>query len=191
MSRGVVLLAGAAGLLSGAISMAAGAYISTKSQREVHEAQVGREREELERNPEEEKAELRVLYRLKGYSEEEAAQLVERISQDQELMLESLVRDELGLMPEIFPNPWLAGAQSGGAFLVGAFIPLVGYLFYGGMTATLVSVGISVIALFVVGALKTLFTGLSWLRSGLEMAAIGIFATVTTYWIGSMLDVGG
>ena len=191
MSRGVVLLAGAAGLLSGAISMAAGAYISTKSQREVHEAQVGREREELERNPEEEKAELRVLYRLKGYSEEEAAQLVERISQDQELMLESLVRDELGLMPEIFPNPWLAGAQSGGAFLVGAFIPLVGYLFYGGMTATLVSVGISVIALFVVGALKTLFTGLSWLRSGLEMAAIGIFATVTTYWIGSTLDVGG
>lgn len=190
VSQGVVLLAGLAGLLSGAISMAAGAYISTKSQREVYEAQVAREREELEQEPEEEKAELRTLYRLKGYSVEEAERLVERISQDQDLMLESLVRDELGLMPETFPNPWLAGAQSGGAFVVGAFIPLIGYLFFSGMTATLVSAGISIAALFVVGVLKTLFTGLSWLRSGLEMVVIGIFATAITYWIGSLLDVG-
>ena len=106
-------------------------------------------------------------------------------------MLESHVREELGLMPESFPNPWLADAQSGGAFLVGAFIPLIRYLFYGGTTTTLVSVGISVLALFVVGALKTLFTGLSWLRSGLEMVGIGIFATVATYLIGSTFDVGG
>ena len=190
VSQGVVLLAGLAGLLSGAISMAAGAYISTKSQREVYEAQVAREREELEQEPEEEKAELRTLYRLKGYSVEEAERLVERISQDRDLMLESLVRDELGLMPEAFPNPLLAGAQSGGAFVVGAFIPLIGYLFFSGMTATLVSAGISIAALFVVGVLKTLFTGLSWLRSGLEMVVIGIFATAITYWIGSLLDVG-
>jgi predicted membrane protein (TIGR00267 family) len=190
VSQGVVLLAGLAGLLSGAISMAAGAYISTKSQREVYEAQVNREREELEQDPEEEKAELRTLYRLKGYSVEEAERLVERISQDRDLMLESLVRDELGLMPEAFPNPLLAGAQSGGAFVVGAFIPLIGYLFFSGMTATVVSAGISIAALFVVGVLKTLFTGLSWLRSGLEMVVIGIFATAITYWIGSLLDVG-
>jgi len=190
VSQGVVLLAGLAGLLSGAISMAAGAYISTKSQREVYEAQVAREREELEQEPEEEKAELRTLYRLKGYSVEEAERLVERISQDQDLMLESLVRDELGLMPEAFPNPLLAGAQSGGAFVVGAFIPLIGYLFFSGMTATVVSAGISIAALFVVGVLKTLFTGLSWLRSGLEMVVIGISATAITYWIGSLLDVG-
>jgi predicted membrane protein (TIGR00267 family) len=190
VSQGVVLLAGLAGLLSGAISMAAGAYISTKSQREVHEAQVTREREELAQDPEEEKAELRTLYRLKGYSAEEAERLVERISQDQDLMLESLVRDELGLMPESFPNPWLAGAQSGGAFVVGAFIPLIGYLLFGGITATLVSVGISIAALFVVGVLKTLFTGLSWLRSGLEMVVIGILATAITYLIGSLFEVG-
>lgn len=190
VSQGVVLLAGFAGLLSGAISMAAGAYISTKSQREVYEAQVNREREELEQDPEEEKAELRTLYRLKGYSVEEAERLVERISQDGDLMLESLVRDELGLMPEAFPNPLLAGAQSGGAFVVGALIPLIGYLFFSGMTATVVSAGISIAALFVVGVLKTLFTGLSWLRSGLEMVVIGIFATAITYWIGSFLDVG-
>ena len=74
-------------------------------------------------------------------------------------------------------------------FLVGAFIPLVGYLFFNGMTAVLVSVGVSVAALFIVGALKTLFTGLAWLRSGLEMVVIGIFATVTTYLIGSLFHV--
>jgi predicted membrane protein (TIGR00267 family) len=189
VSQGVVLLAGLAGLISGAISMAAGAYISTKSQREVHEAQVTREREELAQDPEEEMAELRTLYRLKGYSAEEAERLTERISQDSDLMLESLVRDELGLMPETFPNPLLAGAQSGGAFVVGAFIPLAGYLLFSGVTATLASVGISIAALFVVGVLKTLFTGLSWLRSGLEMVGIGIFATVTTYLIGSLFDM--
>ena len=190
VSKSVVLLAGTAGLLSGAISMAAGAYISTKSQREVYEAQVRREREELMQDPEEERAELVTLHRLKGYSAEEAERLVERISQNEDLMLESLVRDELGLMPETFPNPWLAGAQSGSAFVVGALIPLIGYLLFAGMKATLVSVGISIVALFIVGVLKTLFTGLSWLRSGLEMVLIGIFATVTTYLIGGLFEVG-
>jgi predicted membrane protein (TIGR00267 family) len=187
--RGVVLLAGLAGLLAGAISMAAGAYISTKSQREVHEAEVAREREELQRDPEEEKEELRILYQLKGFSPEEAEQLVERMSQKEELFLEGLVRDELGLMPESFPHPWKTGAFSGSAFIIGAFIPLIGYLFLEGLPAVLVSVGLSIAALFLIGALKTLFTGLSWLRSGLEMVSIGLFATVITYLIGTLFRV--
>ncbi len=189
VGQAVVLLAGVAGLLSGAISMAAGAYISTKSQREVHEAQVARERQELEREPAEEKEELYTLYRLKGYSEQDARSAVDRVSQSQELMLESLVRDELGLMPESFPNPWSAGAQSGIAFVIGSFIPLIGYLFLSGRSAVLTSVGISIAALFVVGALKTLFTGLAWWRSGLEMVVIGVFATLVTYGIGGLFHV--
>jgi predicted membrane protein (TIGR00267 family) len=191
VQQSVVLLAGVAGLLSGAISMAAGAYISTKSQREVYEAQVSREREELLLEPEEEKDELRTLYRLKGYSVEEADRLVDCISQNEELMLESLVRDELGLMPETFPNPWRTGLQSGGAFVAGALVPLMGYLFFSRMTATLVSVAISIVALFLIGVLKTLFTGLPWLRSGLEMVLIGLFATVTTYLIGGLFEGSG
>jgi predicted membrane protein (TIGR00267 family) len=191
VSRSVVLLAGTAGLLSGAISMAAGAYISTKSQREVYEAQVEHEREELEQDPEEEKAELRTLYRLKGYSAEEAERIVERLSQDQDLMLESLLRDELSLMPESFPNPWMSGLQSGGAFIVGALVPLVGYVLFSGMQATLVSASVSIAVLFIIGVVKTLFTGLSWLRSGLEMVAVGVFATLTTYLIGGLFDVSG
>ncbi len=187
--RGVVLLAGIAGLLAGAISMAAGAYISSKSEKEVHEAEIAREREELELEPEEEMEELRILYQLKGFSKEEAERLVERLSEDQELMLESLVRDELGLMPESFPNPWKAGAFSGLAFIVGAFVPLISYFFLGGLEAVLVSAGLSIAALFVIGVLKTLFTGLSWLRSGLEMVGIGLFATVITYLIGTLFGV--
>jgi predicted membrane protein (TIGR00267 family) len=93
-------------------------------------------------------------------------------------------------MPETFPNPWLAGLQSGGAFVVGALVPLIGYIFFGGMTATLVSVAISIVALFLVGVLKTLFTGLPWLRSGLEMVLIGVFATITTYLIGGLFEGG-
>ncbi len=187
--RGVVLLAGIAGLLAGAISMAAGAYISSKSEKEVYEAEIAREREELELEPEEEMEELRILYQLKGFSQEEAERLVERLSEDQELMLEGLVRDELGLMPESFPNPWKAGAFSGIAFIVGAFVPLISYFFLGGLEAVLVSTGLSIVALFVIGVLKTLFTGLSWLRSGLEMVIIGLFATVITYLIGTLFEV--
>jgi len=178
-----------AGLLAGAISMAAGAYISTKSEREVYEAEVARERQELEEDPEEEKEELRILYELKGFSQPEAERLVARMSQDQELMLEGLLRDELGLMPERFPNPWKAGAFSGGAFVVGAVIPLMAYLFLEGLQAVVASAGFSVAALFVIGALKTLFTGHSWWRSGLEMVGIGLFATVVTYLIGTLFGV--
>ncbi len=187
--RGMVLLAGVAGLLAGAISMAAGAYISSKSEREVHEAEVAREREEMERDPEEEKEELRILYQLKGFSPDEAERLVERMSQESELFLEGLVRDELGLMPESFPNPWRAGAFSGGAFILGAVVPLMAYFFLEGMPAVLLSAALSVVALFVIGVLKTLFTGLPWLKSGLEMVAIGLLATASTYLIGKVLGV--
>jgi predicted membrane protein (TIGR00267 family) len=92
-------------------------------------------------------------------------------------------------MPESFPNPWVSGLQSGGAFVVGALVPLVGYVFFSGMQATLVSASVSVAVLFIIGVVKTLFTGLSWLRSGLEMVAIGVVATLTTYLIGSLFDV--
>jgi len=187
--RMVILLAGVAGMLAGTISMAAGAYISTKSEREVYEAEVAREQQELEENPEEEKEELRILYQLKGFSREEAERLVERMSQDRELMLEGLLRDELGLMPERFPNPWKAGAFSGGAFVVGAVIPLMSYLFLEGLPAVVASAGFSAAALFVIGVVKTLFTGRSWWRSGLEMVGIGLFATVITYLIGTLFGV--
>lgn len=171
--RGVVLLAGIAGLLAGAISMAAGAYISSKSEKEMYEAEIARESEELELEPEEEKEELCILYQLKVFSQNEAARLV---------------RDELGLMPESFPNPWRAGAFSGIAFTVGAFIPLIAYFFLGGLAAVLASAGLSIAALFVIGVLKTLFTGLPCLRSGLEMVGIGLFATVITYLIDNLFE---
>jgi len=92
-------------------------------------------------------------------------------------------------MPESFPNPWKAGAFSGGAFIIGAIVPLVGYFFLEGVPAVLLSAGLSVAALFVIGALKTLFTGLPWLKSGLEMVGIGILATAITYLIGRIFGV--
>ena len=187
--RGVIILAGVAGLLAGAISMAAGAYISAKSEREVYEAEVVREREEVELEPEEEKEELRILYQLKGFSKEEAERLVERVSQDKDLFLEGLVRDELGLMPESFPNPWKAGAFSGGAFVLGALIPLVAHFFLEGLPAVVASAAFSIVGLFLIGVLKTIFTGRSWWRSGVEMVGIGFFATAVTYLIGTLFGV--
>lgn len=187
--RGVILLAGVAGLLAGAISMAAGAYISSKSERQVYEAEVERERQEVRDNPEEEMDELRILYQLKGFAEAEAGQLVARLAQDREELLQRLLQEELGLSPERFPNPWKAGAFSGGAFVVGAIIPLVAYFFLAGITAVALSVGLSVCGLFVIGVLKTLFTRRSWWRSGLEMVIIGLLATAVTYLIGMLFGV--
>jgi len=187
--RQVILLAGIAGLLAGAISMAAGAYISIKSEREVHEAEVERERLELELEPEEEKEELRILYQLRGFSEGEAERLVRRIVQDQDLFLEEMVRSELGLVPESFPNPWKAGAFSGGAFVLGALIPLVTHFFLEGLAAVIGSVVCSVVGLFLIGVLKTIFTARPRWRSGLEMVGIGLLATSVTYLIGSLFGV--
>jgi VIT1/CCC1 family predicted Fe2+/Mn2+ transporter len=187
--RGVILLAGVAGLLAGAISMAAGAYISSKSEREVYEAEVERERQELRDNPEEEMEELRILYQIQGFDEAEAGEMVARLTPDREGMLQRLLQEELGLAPERFPNPWKAGAFSGGAFVVGAIVPLLAHFFLSGITAVAFSVGLSVSGLFVIGVLKTLFTQRPWWRSGLEMVGIGLLATAVTYLIGTLFGV--
>ena len=120
-----ILLAGIAGLLAGAFSMAAGEYISMQSQRELFERQIALERAELEAMPEEEEAELAGIYRAKGFTEEEAARIAQRIFADPETALDTLVREELGLDPDQLGSPVGAAAGSFLAFAVGALIPVL------------------------------------------------------------------
>ena len=124
-----MLLAGIAGLLAGAFSMAAGEYISMQSQRELFERQIALERAEMEAMPEEEEAELAASYRSKGFAPDEAARIAHRIFQDPETALDMLVREELGLDPDELGSPWGAAGGSFVAFSIGAAIPVIPYLF--------------------------------------------------------------
>ena len=184
-----ILLAGVAGLLAGAFSMAAGEYISMQSQRELFERQIALERAEMEAMPEEEEAELAASYRAKGFAGDEAARIAHRIFQDPEAALDMLVREELGLDPDQLGSPWGAAAGSFVAFAIGAAIPVIPYLFGGGTSTLLVSLGLSLVALFAVGAAVSLLTGRGLLFSGMRQLAIGLAAAVVTYAIGSLIGV--
>ena len=184
-----VLLAGIAGLLAGAFSMAAGEYISMQSQRELFERQIALERAEMEAIPEEEEAELAAAFRSKGFEPAEAARIANRIFQDKDVALDMLVREELGLDPDELGSPWGAAIGSFLAFAVGAIIPVIPFLLLDGTGAVVVSLVASSIALFAVGAGVSLLTGRGLWFSGLRQLGIGLGAAVVTFAIGSLIGV--
>ena len=184
-----ILLAGIAGLLAGAFSMAAGEYISMQSQRELFERQIELERAELEAMPEEEEAELAAVYRGKGFTEGEAATIAKRMLADPEHALDTLVREELGLDPDELGSPWGAAGGSFLAFGVGAIVPVLPYLVGSGAAAFVTAIGLSLVALFAVGAGVSLLTGRSLFFSGARQVAIGGVAAAVTYAVGSAIGV--
>ncbi|MBI1800511.1 MAG: VIT1/CCC1 transporter family protein [Chloroflexi bacterium] len=181
-----VLVAGLAGMIASAISMGSGAYLAAKSEREVYEAELSREKDEIEANPEEEREEMELFYQLKGFSEEESKTLVARIQQHPEQFLKTLAHEELGLSATSFPNPWKALVSSMLSTAVGAFIPLIPFFFAVGYPAVAASLAISIAAHFAVGAAKSLVTARSWWASGLEMTVVGIIAGVITFALGTL-----
>jgi vacuolar iron transporter family protein len=185
----IILLSGIAGLLAGAFSMAAGEYISVRSQVEVLERQIALERAELEAIPDEEFEELVAIYRSKGLPEADARRFAEHIFQDKEVALQTLVREELGLDQEGMSSPWAAAGGSFLAFTVGAVIPIIPFLFGSGDLVLLVSFGLSLGALFVLGALVSLLTGRNLVFSGLRQVAIGAAAAIVTFMVGRLIGV--
>ncbi|NOT68758.1 MAG: hypothetical protein HOP04_10660 [Methylophilaceae bacterium] len=185
-ANSVILLTGVAGLLAGAFSMAAGEYISMRSQREMFEYQIGLEREELAQYPEEEADELALIYIARGMQEEEAQAMAQHMIADPELGLDTLAREELGLNPDELGSPWLAAFSSFFAFVAGGIIPMLPYLFTIKHSLQ-VSVSLTGLALFGIGATLSLFTGRDALWGGLRMLVIGGSAGVLTYGIGNLL----
>jgi len=184
-----ILLAGVAGLLAGAFSMAAGEYISMQSQRELFERQIALERAELEAMPAEEQAELATVYRAKGFTESEAAIIAERMFRDPELALDTLVREELGLDPDQLGSALGAAGGSFVAFAIGAAIPVLPYLFGTGSGSFIAAIALSLSALFAVGAGVSLLTGRSLLFSGARQVVIGAAAAIITYLVGLAIGV--
>jgi VIT1/CCC1 family predicted Fe2+/Mn2+ transporter/rubrerythrin len=180
----VVLAAGLAGTLASALSMGAGAYLSSKSQREVYESEVSRERAEIEEDPHEEMLELELFYQLKGFSAEESRALAERLQKEPRQFLRTLVHEELGLSEETFPNPWRSTISATLSTAIGGFIPIIPFFFTVGMPAVIASFVISTVAHFIVGASKALVTMRPWWASGLEMTIVGVMEAAITYGLG-------
>jgi VIT1/CCC1 family predicted Fe2+/Mn2+ transporter len=188
-SNSMILLSGVAGLLAGAFSMAAGEYVSVRSQREMFEHQIGLERDELAQYPEEEAEELALIYAARGLARADALKLAQAIIADPAQALDTLAREELGLNPDELGSPWGAAIFSFLSFAAGALVPLLPFFALAGGRALLASVLITALALFAVGAAISLFTGRSALRDGLRMLAIGAAAGALTYAIGNLLGV--
>jgi len=185
-----VVIAGTAGLLAGAISMALGEWISVKSSQELYERQMELEEAEIELNPEEEQLELELLYRSKGLDEQAAKDLASKIIADPDHASSVLVKEELNIDPdELEGSPWEAAYASFFLFIVGAIIPLFPFFFTAGQDAILYSVISSSLGLFGIGAAITLITGRSVWFSGMRQVVFGLLAAAVTYGIGHFIGV--
>lgn len=185
-----VLLAGLAGLLAGALSMALGEWISVKSSQELYENQMQIEMEELETNPENEMKELELIYRAKGIDEENAKKMAEEIIKNPEHAHEVLVKEELGInAEELHGSAFEAALYSFFLFAIGAIIPVFPFMFLSGTTAIIVSAAGSAVGLFIIGSAITLFTGRSIWSSGLRQVIFGLAAAAITFGIGKLIGV--
>ncbi len=182
----VVVMAGMAEMLGGGISMGAAAFLSSRSQVEFYQSEIARERDEMARWPEREREEVRAIYRKKGFSGPLLDEIVAHITAEPERWADVMMREELGLHHEHLDVPHRSAARVGVSYLLGAAIPIIPYTLLTPSVAVIVSAGVTITALFAVGALKTLFVSRSWWRSGLESMAIGVAAAVVTYAAGWM-----
>lgn len=182
-----VLLSGLAAAVASALSMGSGAYLATKSEREVYEAELEREKREIEENPEEEREEMELFYQLKGFAPEEARKMAARLSEQPDQMLKALAHEELGLSEQSFPKPWSSAFSATISTAIGAAVPVLPFIFLSGLEALAWSFAVSTVAHFIVGASKVIVTGRSWLKSGMEMTFVGLLEAVATYAIGLLI----
>ncbi len=189
-SADFVVIAGVAGLLAGAFSMAAGEYISMRSQREIYEHQIALTDRRLAERGDGGADEIAEIYEAKGLPAAEARRVAERLAADAPLALDTIVRERLGLNPDDLGSPWGAAASSFASFSVGAVVPLLPYLAGAGGLAFILSAVVSGMGLVLVGAAVALASGKGVAWGGLRMLAIGGAAAAATYGIGTLIGVG-
>lgn len=185
-----ILLAGLAGLIAGACSMAMGEWLSVNSARELAERQIAMERDELKQFPEQEREELVLIYQSKGLSETEAASVADRLLAKDGAAIDTMAREELGIDPkELGGSAWVAGASSFFLFSIGAIFPVAPFFFLIGTMAIVTSLALSGLALIMIGIGTSLFTGRGVVFSALRQLLIGYAAAGITYGVGVLVGV--
>ncbi|MBW8369332.1 MAG: VIT1/CCC1 transporter family protein [Arenimonas sp.] len=189
-STGTVLATGIAGLLAGALSMAAGEYVSVRSQREMFEYQIGLEADELEKYPEAEAEELALIYIARGMDPDQARAFATQLVGNPKQALDVLAREELGLNPDDLGSPVGAAVFSFCAFTVGALVPLVPFFMGSALPhAAYFGTALAAAGLFGTGSAMSLFTGRNPWMGGLRMLSIGAAAGATVFAIGALIGV--
>ena len=183
-----VLLAGFASMFAGAVSMAAGDYLSTKSQREVLDEQLEEEEKKLSSTKEELKV-IRRLYRSARFTEKEIRHFVKHLSANKRLTLKILAEEAVGIVPEKYENPSRGAAIIFVAFLAGSLSPILPFFLADTKLASMLSLLATGLVLFAVGAYKTRITNRNWLKSGIEMLIVALLAAAAGYAIGTLLGV--
>jgi VIT1/CCC1 family predicted Fe2+/Mn2+ transporter/rubrerythrin len=186
-----VLLAGLSGMIASALSMGSGAYLAAKSNREIYQAELHREREAIQMNGPEARELLSLYYQVKGLPEADAIHMVNHIASDPEQLLRALASERLGSSEESLSNPLVSASSGALSTAIGATIPIIPFFFMTGLNAVIAAAVISLLAHFAVGAAKSLITVRSWWSSGFEMTVIGAVEGVVTYGIGILLGKGG
>lgn len=187
---GAILLAGLAGLIGGGLSMGIGEWISVTSQRELWDGEVELDQEHLESLPDDGRNELSLLLRAKGMDEAEAEASASKLLRDRSAAARLLASEKLGFDPQALGSPWGAAISNFSAFVVGASIPVLPYVFASGTGAFVGAIVAAALALFVVGATISLITYRPMALVGFRQLAIGALAAGTTYLVGMLIGTG-
>ena len=187
VSSNLIILAAIVAMFTGAKAMAVQNYLAVKSQRQILNSEIERERWEMENVPEAERQEIKDVYIAKGFSGNELESIVNKITSDKKVWLETMLTEELKLNFEIIGSPLKSAFRMFGSFLVGGILPILPYFFAHGYVPLLVAIAISLSASFVIGAVKSKLANLSIIRGGLEMAGLGTGIALIGYGIGSEL----
>ncbi len=188
-STKIVLISGLAATFAESISMAAVAYTSTKAAKEYYESELEREKKEIKDIPYMEVQEIRDIYYRKGFREKQLESLVKKITSNRKLWLDTMMAEELRLFPEDYEKPIKSGFIVGFSAIIGSLIPIIPFFLSPVKLGMIYALTLSIIVLFIIGAVKSKVTIGDWKKSGLEMAMVGTLAALAGYLIGSLLGV--
>ena len=187
VSSDLIILAALVAMFTGAKAMAVQNYLAVKSQRELLTSEINRENWEIENKPEDERKEIEDIYIAKGFSGKDLEMIVNKITSDKKVWLDTMLTEELNLNLEILGNPLKSALRMFGAFLVGGILPIIPFFFSSGITPLFIAIGISLTASFIVGAVKSRMANTSLIKGGIEMAGLGTGIALIGYGIGSEL----
>ena len=185
----IVILAGFAGLISGGLSMGAGTYLSSKSQKELYEKKFLEEKSHAKHHVEKELKDLDKIYKEKGIDGKTIKPFLKSISKNHKLLARIIAMEKIGIVPEAFDRPILNALLITGLFLLVGLIPILPFFFYKIALAQKISIAITVAALFIFGGFRSKFSERSFLKSGLEMVSIALIATILGYAVGKILGI--
>jgi len=190
-SSSIIILAAIVAMFTGAKAMAVQNYLAVKSQRQILNSEIEREKWEIENVPEKEREEIEEIYKAKGFSGKDLQMIVDKITSDKKVWLDTMLREELKINLEIVGSPLKGALRMFGAFLVGGILPIIPFFFAEGYVPLLIAIGISLTTSFAVGAIKSRMAKISIIKGGLEMAGLGTGIALIGYGIGSELATLG